>query len=102
MLAPQRAWSSTNRTVSGQNGRRNGANLCKRLIYKRRCQGHFSPLDWKEKVFPCFPAPVRETRRWVMPRILHGSISVASLVSSDDVDGFLELASRGGCLVGNP
>jgi len=44
---------------------------------------------------------VRETRGWVVPRILHGSISVASLLSSDDVDRFLELASRGGCLVGN-
>jgi hypothetical protein len=32
----------------------------------------------------------------VVPRILHGSISVASLLSSDDVDRFLELASRGG------
>jgi hypothetical protein len=36
--------------------------------------------------------------RW----ILYRSISVASLLSSDDVDRFLELASRGGCLVGNP
>jgi hypothetical protein len=33
--------------------------------------------------------------------ILYGSISVASLLSGDDVDRFLELASRGGCLVGN-
>jgi len=29
----------------------------------------------------------------VVPRILHGSISVASLLSSDDVDRFLELAA---------
>ena len=36
-----------------------------------------------------------------MSWILHGSISVASLLSSNDVDRFLELASRGGCLVGN-
>jgi len=36
-----------------------------------------------------------------VPRILPGSIPVASLLSSDDVDRFLELASRGGCLVGN-
>ena len=34
-------------------------------------------------------------------RILHGSISIASLLSSDDVDRVLKLASRGGCLVGN-
>jgi hypothetical protein len=34
-------------------------------------------------------------------RILHGSISVASFLSSDVVDRFLELARRGGCLVGN-
>jgi len=61
----------------------------------------FFSLDRKEKIFPCLPAPVRETRGWVVPRILHGSISVASLLSSDDVDRFLELASRGGCLVGN-
>jgi hypothetical protein len=31
------------------------------------------------EIFPCLPAPVRETRRWVVPRILHGSISVASV-----------------------
>jgi hypothetical protein len=61
----------------------------------------FFSLDWKEKIFPCLPAPVRETRGWVVPRILHGSISVASLLSSDDVDRFRKLASRGGCLVGN-
>ncbi len=61
----------------------------------------FFSLDRKEKIFPCLPAPVRETRGWVVPRIWHGSISVASLLSSDDVDRFLELASRGGCLVGN-
>jgi hypothetical protein len=36
---------------------------------------------------------------WIL--ILHGSISAASLLSSDDVGPFLELASRGGCLVGN-
>jgi len=36
-----------------------------------------------------------------MPRILHGSISVASLLSSDDVDRFRKLESRAGCLVGN-
>jgi hypothetical protein len=58
-------------------------------------------LDRKEKIFPCLPAPVRETRGWVVPQILHGSLSVASLLSSDDVDRFRKLASRGGCLVGN-
>src|SRR5215472_18215101 len=41
----------------------------------------FFSLDRKEKIFPCLPAPVRETRRWVVPRILYGSISVASLLS---------------------
>src|SRR5215472_15519012 len=47
----------------------------------------FFPLDWKEKVFPCLLAPpVCEARRWAVPWILHGSISVASLLSSDDVD----------------
>ena len=61
----------------------------------------FFSLDRKEKIFPCIPAPVRETRRWVVPRILYGSISVTSLLSSSDVDRFLKLASRGGCLVGN-
>ena len=61
----------------------------------------FFSLDWKEKIFPCLPAPVRETRRWVVPRILYGFISVASLLSGDDVDRLLKLASRGGCLVGN-
>src|SRR5215510_1639939 len=44
----------------------------------------FFPLDWKEKVFPCLLAPLC-VRRGV-PWILHGSISVASLLSSDDVD----------------
>jgi hypothetical protein len=34
-----------------------------------------------------------------VPRILHGSISVASLLSSDDADRFLTLASTRGCTV---
>jgi hypothetical protein len=38
----------------------------------------------------------------VVPLIWHGSISVASLLNSENVDRLLELASRGGCLVGNP
>jgi hypothetical protein len=50
----------------------------------------FFSLDWKEKIFPCFLAPVRETRRWVVPRIWHASISGASLLSSEDVDWFSE------------
>src|SRR5215469_8944028 len=53
----------------------------------------FFSLDRKERIFPCLPAPVREARRWVVPRILYGSISVASLLSSDDVDRLLKLAS---------
>ena len=69
-------------------------------LYEEKSRTFFS-LDRKEKIFPYLPAPVRETRGWVVPRILHGFISVASLLSSDDVDRFLELASRGGCLVGN-
>jgi hypothetical protein len=46
-------------------------------------------------------SPVRETRRWVVPRILHSSIWIASLLSSEDVDRSLTLTSRCGCLVGN-
>src|ERR1700756_4684900 len=46
-------------------------------------------------------SPVRKGRGWVLPRILYGSISVASLLSSEDVEGFLKRESRGGCLVGN-
>ena len=61
----------------------------------------FFSLDRKEKYFLAFQPPVREGRRWVVPGILHGSISVASLLNSDDIDRFRELASRGGCLVGN-
>jgi len=38
-------------------------------------------------------SPVRERRGWVVPRIRHGSISVASLLSGEDVDRFLKLAS---------
>src|SRR5215468_123052 len=53
----------------------------------------FFSFDRKEKIFPCLPAPVRETRRWVLPRILPGSILVASLLSGDDVDRLLKLAS---------
>jgi len=61
----------------------------------------FSSLDWKEKICSCHPAPVRVARKWVVPQILQGSISVASSLSSEDVDRFLKLASRGGCLVGS-
>ena len=43
-------------------------------------------------------SPVRKGRGWDVPRILCGSISGASLLRSDDVDRFLKLASRGGCL----
>ena len=60
----------------------------------------FFSLDWKEKIFPCLPAPLWDRRGRAADR-LHGSISVASSLSSDFVDRFLELASRGGCLVGN-
>ena len=74
---------------------------CNRLIYKSRSQGHFSPSTGRRRYFLAFQPLVRETRRWVVPRILHSSISVPSLLSSDDIDRFLELASRGGCLVGN-
>jgi hypothetical protein len=59
----------------------------------------FFSLDRKEKVFPLPSSPVRKGRGWDVPRILCSSISVASLLRSDDVDRFLKLASRGGCLV---
>jgi hypothetical protein len=62
---------------------------------------NFSPSTGREKIFPCLPAPVREARGWVVPWVLHSSISVASLLSSDDVDRFLTLTSRCGYLVGN-
>ena len=78
-----------------------GDSECNGLIYKSRSQGHFSPSTGRRRYFLAFQPLVRETRRWVVPRILHSSISVASLLSSDDIDRFLELASRGGCLVGN-
>ena len=47
----------------------------------------FFSLDRKEKIFPWLPAPWC-ARRGFVPRILHGSISVASLLSSDEVDQF--------------
>jgi hypothetical protein len=72
-----------------------------RVFGERRSQETFFSLDRKERYFLAFQPLCVETRGWVVPRILHGSISIASLLSSDDVDRFLELASRGGCLVGN-
>src|SRR5215469_14363310 len=70
------------------------------LIYKRRSQGHFSPSTGRRGYFLAFQ-PLWVKRGRVVPRILHASISVASLMSSDDVNRFLALASRGGCLGGN-
>jgi hypothetical protein len=50
----------------------------------------FFSLDPEGEGISLPSSPVRETRGWVVPRILHGSISVASLLSSDDVDRFSE------------
>jgi hypothetical protein len=54
----------------------------------------FFSLDWKERVIPRLPAPVRYRCRWVLvfcslvlAQFLRGSICVASLSSSDDVIG---------------
>jgi hypothetical protein len=70
-------------------------------IYKSRSQGHFSPSTGRRRYFLAFQPLCVRRGVWVVPPILYGSISVASLLSSEDVDRFLELASRGGCLVGN-
>ena len=59
----------------------------------------FLPRPGRRRYFLAFQ-PLCVRRGWVVPRILCGSISVASLLRSDDVDRFLKLASRGGCLVG--
>ena len=69
-----------------------------RLIYKRGCQGHFSPSTGRRESFLDFQPLIRSPRRWVLvfctlvrTQVLRGSISVASLSSSDDADQFLEL-----------
>jgi hypothetical protein len=86
--------------VDGQHCRNDSVSWRKIRIYKRRKSRTFFSLDWKEEIFPCFQ-PLRVRRGLVVLRILHGSISVASLLSGDYANRFLELASRGGCLVGN-
>ena len=53
-------------------------------------------------MFPCLSAPrARDDGCWVAAAGLAWFHLDCTLLSSDDVDRFLKLASRGGCLVGN-
>ena len=64
---------------------------------ERECQGHFSPSTGRgERVLDFQPLFVMRARCvWVfcplvLPQVLRGSISAASLLSSDDADRFAE------------